>query len=236
MALIDIGDLRGGYGEVDILNGIDLTVGEREIVMVAGPNGCGKSTLAKALLGLLPRVNGRIALGGRDLLRLPAEERVRLGIAYVPQVANVFPSLTVLENLQVVELDGVNLRQSIAEMFATFPALAERRRNSASSLSGGERQQLAFARALIGKPKIMVLDEPTANVSAKLVAEIFQRIRSMPAMGSAVLLIEQRAREGLAIADRGYVLNGGRVVSTGPAKDLLADEKLAEQFLGHAVE
>ena len=232
MSVLDIRDVRGGYGEVDILNGIDLSLGAAEILVVAGTNGAGKSTLAKAVVGLLPRLAGTISLNGTDITTLPTEQRARAGIGYVPQVANVFPSLTILENLAVVE--GVRDRmQRMDEMLALFPALAERRNARAGSLSGGERQQLAFARALMTRPGVVVLDEPTAALSPALVGDSFARIAKLAETGAAVLLIEQRARQALAIAHRGAILDGGKVAMSGPAADLLANDDAARLYLGH---
>ncbi|MCW1842427.1 ABC transporter ATP-binding protein [Prosthecomicrobium hirschii] len=229
--ILSLEAVTGGYGEVDILNGIDLALEAGSILTVAGTNGAGKSTLAKAVVGLLPRVGGQIRLDGRDIVGLPAEERARAGIGYVPQVANVFPSLTIEENLAVVE--GVaDRRGRIGALFAMFPALAERRRFRAQSLSGGERQQLAFARALMTAPRVMVLDEPTAALAPSRVAESFERIATLARTGIAVLLIEQRARQALAISHRGAILDGGKVALAGPAADLLADETAARLFLG----
>jgi branched-chain amino acid transport system ATP-binding protein len=231
MSLLIVRFLTGGYGETDILNGVDLTLEKGEILTVAGPNGAGKSTLAKAVMGLLPRVQGQIAFEGRDLLREPVERRLTLGVAYVPQVGNVFPSLSVTENLQVVA--GVaDRRARIAELMEVFPALAARRRARAGSLSGGERQQLAFARALMARPRLMILDEPTAALAPALVAESFTRIARLPELGVTVLMVEQRARQALAVSARGCILDGGRVAMLGPAATLLADERAAALYLG----
>lgn len=231
MTLLTIASLTGGYGETDILNGIDLTVEQGEILTVAGTNGAGKSTLAKAVMGLLPRVAGKIALEDRDILAEPVERRLALGIAYVPQVGNVFASLSVLENLQVVQ--GVrDAKARIAELLAAFPALAERRRSRAGSLSGGERQLLAFARALMARPRLIILDEPTAALAPARVVESFDRIRALPSLGVSVLMVEQRARQALAISDRGCILDGGRVAMQGKAATLLADDRAAALYLG----
>jgi branched-chain amino acid transport system ATP-binding protein len=231
MSLLRIEGLVGGYGETDILNGVDLTLEQGEILTVAGPNGAGKSTLAKAVMGLLPRVRGRISFEGRDLLAEPVERRATLGVAYVPQVGNVFPSLSVAENLLVVS--GVpDRRARVAELMEVFPALAARRRARAGSLSGGERQQLAFARALMARPRLMVLDEPTAALAPTLVAESFARIAGLPQLGVTVLMVEQRARQALAISDRGCILDGGRVAMLGQAATLLENEGAAALYLG----
>jgi neutral amino acid transport system ATP-binding protein len=232
-AVLTVRHLRGGYSEVDILNGIDLTLGAAEILVVAGTNGAGKSTLAKAVMGLLPRLSGTVCLGDHDISGLPAEIRAISGLGYVPQVSNVFASLTILENLSVVE--GVKDRKArIEAMLALFPALAERRKSRAGSLSGGERQQLAFARALMTEPRVVVLDEPTAALSPALVGESFARIARLAEQGTAVLLIEQRARQALAIAHRGMILDGGKIAMAGAADTLLADDRAARLYLGDA--
>lgn len=230
-ALLDIGDVRGGYGDVDILNGVSLSVEAGEILTVAGTNGAGKSTLAKAIMGLLPRVSGSIRFEGGELTGLAPEDRVARGVGYVPQVANVFPSLTILENLQVVTgvRDG---KVRIGELLDVFPALAERRRTRAGSLSGGERQQLAFARALMPRPRLMVLDEPTAALAPAKVADAFRLIAGLPRLDVTVVMVEQRARQALAISDGGCILDGGRVAMAGDAKTLLADARAAELYLG----
>jgi branched-chain amino acid transport system ATP-binding protein len=232
VTILAVEDVRGGYGTgVDILNGIAFTMQPGEIVTIAGTNGAGKSTLAKAIVGLLPDVRGSIRFTGTELTGIPTEDRIALGIGYVPQVANVFPSLTILENLRVVA-GVVEQEKRIAELFATFPALAERKRLRAGTLSGGERQQLAFARALMIRPKLLILDEPTAALSPAKVGESFALIKRLPALDVSVLIIEQRARQALAISDSGCILDGGRVAMAGPASDLLADERAAEMFLG----
>lgn len=233
MSLLEVTDVAGGYGEVDILRGIDLRVEEREVVTVAGTNGAGKSTLIKALMGLMPRSRGRMIFSGHDLLQLAPEDRVGIGIGYVPQVANVFGGLSVVDNLRVVERVA-DRKQRIAEMLERFPALAERRNLRARLLSGGERQQLAFARALMSRPTLLLLDEPTAALAPNLASEVFAVIASMPSLDSAVLLVEQRARQALEISTRGYILDGGRVVLEGAALALLADDRMAELYLGGA--
>lgn len=231
MSLLRIEGLVGGYGETVILHGIDLHVETHEIVTIAGTNGSGKSTLVKAVMGLLPRVAGTLRLGDTDLLKIPSEKRLAAGMSYVPQVANVFGSLTVMENLQVVEA-VTDRKARIAEMFEMFPALAARRGVKAGTLSGGERQQLAFARALMPHPSLMVLDEPTAALSPKLVDQVLELIARLPSFGATVLLVEQRARQALAISDRGYILDGGRIVLTDRADSLLANEDMARLYLG----
>lgn len=231
MSLLAITDLRGGYGDVDILNGISLTLEAGEIVTVAGTNGAGKSTLAKAIVGLLPVVRGTMLFEGADLLAFATEERMARGIGYVPQIANVFPSLSVMENLLVVA--GVKRqKQRIAELLEAFPQLAEHRRARAGSLSGGERQQLAFARALMPHPRMLVLDEPTAALAPRKVADAFALIRGLPSFGVSILVVEQRARQSLAVSGRGFILDGGRVALSGTAQELLADARAAELYLG----
>jgi ABC-type branched-subunit amino acid transport system ATPase component len=234
VTLLEVDDVRGGYGEVDILNGISLSLQSGEILTVAGTNGAGKSTLARAIVGLLPRVSGRIVFEGMDLVPRPTEERIALGIGYVPQVANVFGALSILENLQVVARVK-DQGKRIAELFEAFPMLGERKRTRAGSLSGGERQQLAFARALMTRPRLIILDEPTAALAPAKVADAFNLIRRLPALGVSVLVVEQRARQSLAISHRGCILDGGRVALAGKAGTLLADERAADLYLGRAV-
>lgn len=232
MSLLVLKNLSGGYSEVDIVSEIDLKVETQEIVTIAGTNGAGKSTLVKALLGLLPRVRGEILLDGQSLTKLAAEERFYVGLAYVPQVANIFGSLTVRENLLVVR--GVKkIETRLAEVLELFPVLIEKMSQRAGELSGGERQQLAFARALMPSPKLMVLDEPTAALAPSLVEKVFELVRQLPTRGVAVLMVEQRARQALEISQRGYILDQGRCVLSGHASDLLADEQMTALYLGH---
>jgi branched-chain amino acid transport system ATP-binding protein len=233
VTLLRVHEVAAGYGGVDIVSGMNLTVEAKEIVTIAGTNGAGKSTLVKAIMGLAPRCTGAIDFDGHDLLKLAPEDRIAVGISYVPQVANVFGPLTVTENLQVVERVSDRKRR-MAEMFALFPALADRRRATAGSLSGGERQQLAFARALMSRPKMILLDEPTAALSPAIVLKVLNLIRTLPSLGIAALVVEQRARQSLEISDRGFILDSGRIVMTGAAPTLLADPKMAQHYLGRA--
>ena len=233
MAVLRISGLTGGYGETDILKGVDLQVRPGEIVTVAGTNGAGKSTMLKALMGLLPRVGGALSWNGADLRGQPTESRLAAGISYVPQIANVFPRLTVLENLLVVQ--GVpQVKQRAHEMVVLFPVLKPLLSRLAGSLSGGERQQLAFARALMSKPRLVCLDEPTAALSPIMAKSIFAHIERLPELGASVLMVEQRARDALAVSHRGYILDQGRVALEGPAATLLDDPRAMELYLGHA--
>ena len=231
MTYLELRGVSAAYQDVNIVSKIDIDVDEREIVAVAGTNGAGKSTIIKTIMGLMPRCRGTMTFLGHNLFDYAAEDRVRLGISYVPQVANVFSSLTVLENLKVVE--GVrDFPGRSTEIFDLFPVLAQRRRARASSLSGGERQQLALARALMSKPSLIVMDEPTAALSPALATQVFTMVRQLPDIGVAVLIVEQRARQALAVSTRGYILDSGNIVMAGPAADLLADTRMADLYLG----
>ncbi len=228
--VLSVQDLRGGYGDNDILQGISLEVLAGEIVTIAGTNGSGKSTLLKGILGLLPRTSGKVMLHGKDISGLQTEDRIDAGLACVPQVANVFRSLTVMENLLV---SGSKVDpQRIAQMLELFGALKPRLSQLAGTLSGGERQQLAFARALMAAPRLIVLDEPTAALAPALVDQIFSLVKALPAENVSVLMVEQRARQALAISDRGYILDQGRLVLSGSAQGLLEDPHMTELYLG----
>ena len=225
--------VRAGYGEVDILNGVDLSVSEGELAVVIGPNGAGKSTVLKTIAGLVRAHAGSIRFRGRDIASFRADRIFRLGIGYVPQERNVFPSLSVRENLEMGAYQGgVNVAERFDYVCDLFPQLRGRWRQSTGSLSGGERQFVAIGRALMREPALLMLDEPTAGLSPKYTDIVFERIRSINRRRVAVLMVEQNARQALTFADRGYVLTLGRNrhQDTGPA--LLADPQVASMFLG----
>ncbi len=224
-----------GYGEVDILHGASVAVREGEMVAVIGPNGAGKSTLLKALFGLLPVRSGKVVMKGEDVSNLPPDRMVLKGLSYVPQVDNVFASLTINENLEMggfVRQNGLHDR--IEQVYALFPDLAGRRGEIAGRLSGGQRQMLALARALMLDPDVLLLDEPSASLSPKMVGAIFERIGIINEAGTAILLVEQNAREALSLCHRGYVLAMGVNRLDGDAKELLVNEEVGRLYLGAA--
>jgi ABC-type branched-subunit amino acid transport system ATPase component len=228
-------DVVAGYVRgLPIVHGASVRVSPGEIVTIIGPNGAGKSTLVKAIAGLVLRESGRILLGERDLAALPAHGIVRAGVGYVPQTGNVFASLTIQENLKVGgHLVATAERAARLERaYAQFPILAEKRGDRAGTLSGGQRQMLAVARALMTDPAVLMLDEPTAGLAPKVVDEVFQQLRRLAQSGVAVLMVEQNARAALRISDRGYVLAEGRNRIEGAAADLLANPEVATLFLG----
>ncbi|MRH77880.1 ATP-binding cassette domain-containing protein [Spiribacter sp. C176] len=233
MSLLTAQGIYAGYGEADILQGINLTVGANEIVVIVGPNGAGKSTAMKAVFGLVPIRQGRIEYVGEDITNQPPERMVARGIAYVPQEANVFPSLSVLENLELgaYAIAG-DITPRLEKVYEIFPRLKERRQQQAGVMSGGERQMVAMGRALMIEPRLLMLDEPTAGLSPRLIDETFERIREINALGIGVLMVEQNARQALAIADRGYVLASGRNRHEDTGAGLLADPEVAKMFLG----
>jgi len=231
MTLLVLQDVSAGYADFDTVHGVSLEVGAAEIVTIAGTNGAGKSTLLKAIMGVTPRCSGALTFNGHDLRECKAEQRIELGMGYVPQVNNVFGSLTVIENLQVVE-KVADQAARIDEMFRMFPPLASRRKIRAEQLSGGERQRLAVARALMSRPTLLLLDEPTASLAQSAVQEVFELISALPGLGVAALLIEQRVRQSLGISSRGYILDSGRVVLSGVAEALLSDSRMTDLYLG----
>ena len=227
-------DVVAGYVPgLPIVHGVSAEISAGEIVTIIGPNGAGKSTFVKALVGLLHIDAGRVTLAGRDITGAPAHELVRAGIAFVPQTANIFASLTIHENLVVgAHTVSGDLGPRLGRAYAMFPELAAKRRQRGQVLSGGQRQMLAIARALMTEPAVIVLDEPTAGLAPKIVGEVFRDLRRLASSGVAVLMVEQNARAALAISDRGCVLAEGRNRADGKAADLLADTALAEAFLG----
>ncbi|AGM40547.1 ABC transporter-like protein [Spiribacter salinus M19-40] len=233
MSLIKAEGLYAGYGGVDILRGTRLRVEADEIVVIVGPNGAGKSTAMKALFGLVPIREGQVEYMGEVITNRPAEQMASRGIAYVPQESNVFPSLSVLENLELgaYAMPG-DLGPRLEKVFEIFPKLRERRQQAAGLMSGGERQMVAMGRALMIDPHLLMLDEPTAGLSPRLIDETIARIQEVNQLGIGVLMVEQNARQALAIANRGYVLATGenRYEDSGPA--LLANPEVAEMFLG----
>jgi ABC-type branched-subunit amino acid transport system ATPase component len=233
MNVIEVDRVSAGYGEGDILKEVSLDVAEGRMVAVVGPNGAGKSTLLKAVFGLLAPRAGSIRFEGREITRRPPEEIVRRGISYVPQVNNVFPSLTVQENLEMgAFIRRDDFRHKFEELFSLFPMLQEKRRQKVGQLSGGQRQMVAMGRALMLDPKVLLLDEPSAGLAPLLVAAIFEKIGSINARGIAVVIVEQNAREALKMAHHGYVLAAGRNVLDGTGQALLADEEVARLYLG----
>ncbi|MFZ9425857.1 MAG: ABC transporter ATP-binding protein [Ilumatobacteraceae bacterium] len=232
--VLDARDLVAGYiPEVNILNGCDLEVRAGEFVGIIGPNGAGKSTFLKAVLGLCKVRSGRITLNGDDITGRKAHELVPLGVGYVPQTKNVFPTLTVKENLEM----GCFLKPSVFKqrfdyVASMFPKLAERAAQRAGALSGGERQMVAMGRALMLEPKILLLDEPSAGLSPALQDEVFVQCRTINASGVAILMVEQNARRCLQVVHRGYVLDQGRNAYTGSGRDLLTDPNVIELYLG----
>jgi len=225
--------MTGGYGAADILHGCSLGVEKGEIAVIVGPNGAGKSTAMKAVFGMLPMRQGRVMFDGEDITRLKPEERVIKGMGFVPQTNNVFTSMTVEENLEMgafIRNDPIS--DSIAQVYDLFPALKQKRKQSAGELSGGQRQQVAVGRALMTQPKVLLLDEPTAGVSPIVMDELFDRIIEIARLNVAILMVEQNAKQALEIADRGYVLVQGlnRFTDTGEA--LLANPEVRRAFLG----
>ena len=226
-------DMRGGYGGADILRGCTVSVDKGEIVVIVGPNGAGKSTAMKALFGMVRLREGDVRLGGESIARLTPQDRVKLGMAFVPQSGNVFTTMTVQENLEVgAFLRRDDISDSMERVFDLFPVLEEKRRQTAGELSGGQRQQVAIGRALMTRPDVLMLDEPTAGVSPIVMDELFDRILEIRQAGIAVLMVEQNARQALAIADRGFVLVTGENRHTGSGQALLANPEVRRSFLG----
>ena len=226
-------NMRGGYGGADILHGCTIAVDKGEIAVVVGPNGAGKSTAMKALFGMLKLGEGRVTIGGKDITALSPQDRVREGMAMVPQTDNIFPSMTVEENLEMgAFLRRDDIQATIEHVYDLFPALREKRFQAAGELSGGQRQQVAVGRALMTQPDVLMLDEPTAGVSPIVMDELFDRILEIKKTDVAILMVEQNAKQALNIADTGFVLVGGENKFTDSGAALLANEEVRRSFLG----
>ena len=225
--------MTGGYGGADILKGCTISVESGEIAVIVGPNGAGKSTAMKAMFGMLDLRAGSVLLNGEDITSLPPQNRVQRGMGFVPQTQNVFTSMTVEENLEMGGfIRGDDFSDTIAEIYDLFPVLREKRAQPTGELSGGQRQQVAVGRALMTQPKVLMLDEPTAGVSPIVMDELFDRIIDVARTGIAILMVEQNAKQALAIADRGYVLVQGENRYTDSGAALLANPDVRQAFLG----
>ncbi|WP_255197505.1 ABC transporter ATP-binding protein [Halorarius litoreus] len=233
MNVLEIEGLDAGYGDLQILTDVDVTVGAGEYVTLVGPNGAGKSTVMKTVLGLTTIMDGTILLNGEQLHGTATPDVIRRGVSYVPQTDNLFPSMTVLENL---ELGGYIYdevpREQIEAVFERFPILRERQRQRAGTMSGGQQQMLALGCALMVDPDLLLLDEPSAGLAPDLVHEMFDRVDDINADGTAVLMVEQNAKEALRRCDRGYVLANGENAYVGAGRELLEDQEVRQQFLG----
>ncbi len=233
--LLEMDDLHVSYGKVDAVRGVSLRMDVGQIVTVIGPNGAGKTTLLAAAMGLLPS-KGRLLYDGIDLQQLDVEDRVERRLCLVPEKRELFGEMSVADNLLLGAYsrrhDKQALQQDLASVYERFPRLAERRSQQASTLSGGERQMLALGRALMSKPRLLLLDEPSLGLAPLIVREIFQIVSSLRSLGVSILLVEQNARAALETADYGYVLETGEIVHSGPAADLLHDSRVAATYLG----
>ena len=232
--MIECNGIAAGYVKgLNILQGIDMIINEKEIVSIIGPNGAGKSTLLKAIMGIINISGGRFFIDGVEKTNTPTHQIVKEGVGYVPQVENVFPSLTIEENLEIGSWSiDTNIKQSISKIFDDFPMLKERRKDKAGNLSGGQRQILALARALATSPKILLLDEPSAGLSPVAIKEVFEMVKEINSKGVAILLVEQNAKRALNFSDRGYVLDQGRNAYQGNGQELLNDPRVVDLYLG----
>jgi len=226
-------DITAGYGGVDIIKNVNLYVNEGEIVVIVGPNGAGKSTVMKSILGMLNLSSGSVDFSGKVITNMLPQDRVSLGIAFVPQTQNVFTGMTVQENLEMgAFLRQDNFTDTIDQIYELFPVLKEKRNQSVGELSGGQRQQVAFGRALMTMPKILMLDEPTAGVSPIVMDDLFSRIIEVGKTGVGILMVEQNAKQALGIANRGYVMVNGENRIEGTGQELLNNPDVRKSFLG----
>ena len=235
MALLEVKDLQVYYGMIQALKGVSFEVGEGEVIALIGANGAGKTTTLHAVTGLLPKKAGTVTLGGKDITKTPPHKSVEMGMAHVPEGRRVFGQLSVYQNLRLGAYTRRNKEefdQSLEMVYERFPRLKERRNQPAGTLSGGEQQMLAMGRALMSRPKIILMDEPSMGLSPIFVNEIFKIIEDVSAAGTTVLLVEQNAKKALSIADRAYVLETGNIVLSGDAKELLNNESIKKAYLG----
>ncbi|QDZ11801.1 ABC transporter ATP-binding protein [Devosia ginsengisoli] len=233
MALIELRNVVGGYGGAPILNGVNMAIEQSDIGVIVGPNGAGKSTTLKAIFGLLRVTGGTIEFGGRNIANSLPDTLVPMGLSFVPQEKNVFTTLTVEENLEMGAFTRRDdFRDTMDWVYQMFPVLAEKRRQPAGELSGGQRQMVAMGRALMSKPTLLMLDEPSAGLSPRYVIEIFETIMRVNKEGVGILMVEQNARQALAFASRGFVLANGQNRFTGTGAELIADPEVAKSFLG----
>ncbi|MGN8631841.1 ABC transporter ATP-binding protein [Blautia sp. HCP3S3_G3] len=235
MAMLEVKDLHVYYGVIQALKGISFEVNQGEVIALIGANGAGKTTTLHTLTGLIPAKQGTITFEGKDITRMPAHKIVQMGIAHVPEGRRVFSQLSVYENLIMgayTRKDKNEIAESLANVYKRFPRLEERKNQRAGTLSGGEQQMLAMGRALMSKPRIIVMDEPSMGLSPIFVNEIFDIIQKVSESGTTVLLVEQNAKKALTIADRAYVLETGKISLSGKAEDLLHDESVQKAYLG----
>lgn len=231
--MLEVTDIESGYGKTQILHGVNLSVGAGEVVTLIGPNGAGKSTLLKTIVGLVPVWSGSVTFQSRDITATPLEQIVTEGICYVPQSDNVFPNLTVREN---IEMGGWTIEsgidERIAELYELFPVLADREDQLVGNMSGGQQQMVAFASALVAKPDLLILDEPSAGLAPDLVDDVFAKVQEINATDTAVLMVEQNARQALQVSDRGVVLAMGEKRLQGKSEALLDSPEVADLYIG----
>jgi len=233
MALIELKSLVGGYGGAPILNGVDIAIEQSDIGVIVGPNGAGKSTTLKAIFGLLKVTGGSVVFDGEDITNAQPDRLVPRGLSFVPQEKNVFTSMSVEENLEMGAFTRKDdFSETLRWVYDMFPPLLEKRHQKAGELSGGQRQMVAMGRALMSKPRLLMLDEPSAGLSPRYVIEIFEQIVKVNRSGVGILMVEQNARQALAFASRGFVLAGGQNRFTGTGPELIADPEVAKSFLG----
>tara|TARA_Y100000816_G_scaffold225249_1_gene170215 strand:+ start:3038 stop:3751 length:714 start_codon:yes stop_codon:yes gene_type:complete len=232
-AILECNGIAAGYVKgLNILQGIDLVVNDGEIVSIIGPNGAGKSTLLKAIMSLIKVSAGRVYINGTEKTNLSTHKIVMEGIGYVPQVANVFPSLTIEENLEIGSWSIKQKKEALKKIYSDFPLLSDRKKDKAGNLSGGQRQILALGRALITSPNLLLLDEPSAGLSPVAINEVFTSIKEINESGVSILLVEQNAKRALGFSDRGYVLDQGRNAYQGSGEELLNDPRVIDLYLG----